>query len=834
VNGYPYHKHEVPSPAVAYLAKQVGVPTEQYVQYPWSGRTIEYHRAQIRTLLGWREATEQDAVDLGEWLCAQVLPQERDLDHLKVAVAARCRVLQIEPPTAGQIDRLVRSALRTHEELFCATLLQRLTPPLCARLDALLQAPSAPSPETASAQPLPDAPPCEEATGSGHPEPGRPPWHDVKADPGPATLDSVIDEVATLHRLRVLDLPPDLFAHVPAKVLQTYRRRAAAEDVHELRRHPAALRATLLSAFCWVRQQEVTDSLIDLLLAMVHRIGMTAERRVEHELRDDLKRVTGKTNLLFQVAEVALDHPDGLVKEVLYPVIGEQTLRDLVKEYRATGPAYRRHIHLVMRNSYRAHYRRMLPHLLDAVEFRSNNAVHRPVIRALALLKEYATSKQRYYAATADVPIDGVIRPGWRAIIVEKDGDGAERVNRINYEICVLQALRDKLRCREIWVVGAGRFGDPENDLPADFEAQRVTYYETLKLPLAADTFIADLQKEMIGALSTLDRDMVTNPDVKILSKAGGWIALSPLLAQPEPLHLATLKAEVGHRWPMSSLLDFLKETDLRVGFTGQFKSPTVWETLEPSTLQRRLLLCLYGLGTNTGLKRMSDESQGDAYKDLLYVRRRFLHRDALRGAIAQVVNAIFQTRQPHIWGEGTTACASDSKKFGAWDQNLMTEYSPRHHGNGVMIYWHVERKAVCIYSQLKTCSSSEVATMIEGVLRHCTEMTVEKTYVDSHGQSEVAFAFTRLLGFELLPRLKGMHFQKLYRPEVGCPEAYPHLQPVLTRPIDWDLIRQQYDLYVSCNWGQHHRPAHIRVLRSRASGADPAVAARPRVLWAA
>ena len=26
---------------------------------------------------------------------------------------------------------------------------------------------------------------------------------------------------------------------------------------------------------------------------------------------------------------------------------------------------------------------------------------------------------------------------------------------------------------------------------------------------------------------------------------------------------------------------------------------------------------------------------------------------------------------------------------------------------------------------------------MIEGVLRHCTEMSVEKNYVDTHGQSE-------------------------------------------------------------------------------------------------
>jgi TnpA family transposase len=123
-----------------------------------------------------------------------------------------------------------------------------------------------------------------------------------------------------------------------------------------------------------------------------------------------------------------------------------------------------------------------------------------------------------------------------------------------------------------------------------------------------------------------------------------------------------------------------------------------------------------------------------------------------------------------------------------------MTEWHARYGGPGVMIYWHVERKAACIYSQLKTCSSSEVAAMIEGVLRHCTEMSVERQYVDSHGQSEVAFAFCHLLGFQLLPRLKAIHAQRLYRPEAGKPDAYPNLQLILSRPINWDLISQQYD----------------------------------------
>jgi hypothetical protein len=65
---------------------------------------------------------------------------------------------------------------------------------------------------------------------------------------------------------------------------------------------------------------------------------------------------------------------------------------------------------------------------------------------------------------------------------------------------------------------------------------------------------------------------------------------------------------------------------------------------------------------------------------------------------------------------------------------------------------------------------------------------------VDSHGQSEVAFAFCRLLGFLLLPRLKNIGRQRLYRPLAGQPDAYPRLLHVLSRPIDWELIRQQYD----------------------------------------
>src|SRR5206468_3995377 len=113
--------------------------------------------------------------------------------------------------------------------------------------------------------------------------------------------------------------------------------------------------------------------------------------------------------------------------------------------------------------------------------------------------------------------------------VVEKDKEGEMRINRVNYELCVLETLREKLRCRELWVVGANKYRNPDNDLPRDFDAQREAYYQALGQPLDAEEFVRALQQQMRGALETFDRTLSKNPKVRLLEKKGGWIALSPL-----------------------------------------------------------------------------------------------------------------------------------------------------------------------------------------------------------------------------------------------------------------------------------------------------------------
>jgi TnpA family transposase len=614
----------------------------------------------------------------------------------------------------------------------------------------------------------------------------------LAADPGRIGLESLLTEIGKLELLRGLALPSDLLRGVHPEQIKRFRRRTAIETAWELRRHSERIRLPLLAFWCIPRQAEVIDGLVELLMQVTHRITVKAERRVLKELVEEAFEVRGKAGILFRVAEAAVGSPEGVVREVIFPAAGQSTLEALVREARTLGLPQSRRVHTAARASYGSYYRRMMPRLLAALEFRSNNGTHRPLLDALDAIRSAEDEGRQYFRAD-EVAVEGVIRPKWRDIVLE-DSPSGQRINCINYEICVLQTLRERLRCKEIWVTEADRFRNPDEDLPADFDDRRAACYQRLGLPTQVDDFIDSVRADLTEALRTLDRGMPRNSGVRLDARRRHPIIVSPFDPQVEPPGLAAIKAELGRRWPMTGLLDVLKESDLRVGFTEAFTTAAAREVTERDEVRRRLLLCLYGLGTNAGIKRLAVGKHGFSYKELLHTRRLYIDADALRDATRRVVNATLAARRPNIWGEGTTACASDSRHFGAFDQNLMTEWHARYGGRGVMIYWHVERGSVCIHSRLRRCSSSEVAAMIEGVLRHDTEMEIERQYVDSHGQSEVAFAFCRLLGFQLLPRLKAIAAQRLYLPEAGITSSYPNLACILARPIDWTLIEQQYD----------------------------------------
>lgn len=105
----------------------------------------------------------------------------------------------------------------------------------------------------------------------------------------------------------------------------------------------------------------------------------------------------------------------------------------------------------------------------------------------------------------------------------------------------------------------------------------------------------------MCEALSTFDGGLKKNRYVHIGPKGGGWITLTPLDAQPDPPNLTAFKAELNATWPMTSLLDMIKETDLRLGFTDVLRSPTTYEMLERSVCNHACCSACTGSGPMPG-----------------------------------------------------------------------------------------------------------------------------------------------------------------------------------------------------------------------------------------
>jgi Tn3 transposase DDE domain len=209
----------------------------------------------------------------------------------------------------------------------------------------------------------------------------------MKEGAGAVSVETVLDEIAKLKQLRALGLPEALFRDVPGKLVTHYRQRAASEKPRELRRHSPQMRYTLLAALCWQRQREITDNLVELLIHIAHRVGVRAEEKVDVELAKYAKKIIGKAKLLYKLAKAAKGQPDGVVRDVIYPVVSEKTLEDLICEAEA-AEKHEQRVKFVTRGSYSRHYRRIAPALLKVLSFQSNNDLHRPVMDALALIIE--------------------------------------------------------------------------------------------------------------------------------------------------------------------------------------------------------------------------------------------------------------------------------------------------------------------------------------------------------------------------------------------------------------------------------------------------------------
>jgi hypothetical protein len=346
---FPRGANEIEAQGIAALSRQLDIPAPTANAAFLTGRTAERFRAEIRTRFGFREATVADAEQLLVWLRDHDVAAEvgGELEPMLEQLEGRCRALAIEPPTPERMERIARSALRAHEDRFHTSVHERLPPATRERLDALLY------PEKIGAD-------TEDAQG---PTTDRTPTLLVKLrdDPGRPSLASLQDALAKLERLRGIDLPTDLFNGVSPQDLERSRQRVSVEVPRDLRRHPEPARLTWLAAF-------------------VHLRVRTSDRRPRGSAHRDhpqdrcARRAQGRAR--------AAGRPQARLRQTKPAVragrcgagpAGRRGARRRLSRRRRADLAepgqgmeghrtdLSRHLRAVIRNSYRGHYRRMVP-----------------------------------------------------------------------------------------------------------------------------------------------------------------------------------------------------------------------------------------------------------------------------------------------------------------------------------------------------------------------------------------------------------------------------------------------------------------------------------------
>ncbi|KPI20517.1 transposase Tn3 family protein [Actinobacteria bacterium OK006] len=254
------------------------------------------------------------------------------------------------------------------------------------------------------------------------------------------------------------------------------------------------------------------------------------------------------------------------------------------------------------------------------LEIPSSNHAHRPVNEALALVAQYANAANTtYYLLGETVPVHKAMGEDWAEVVHRADKSGRRRVVRMVYEVVAFQALRDQLKCKEIWLVGADKWRNLDEDLPQDFEARRVENYRELRKPLDAAVFVDELREQMTTELPLLNDRMLKLSWLDIAERKSGAIRLTAAEAkpEPEPRNLRRIKAEVQRRWGIVPLVDMLKEAVLRTGCLDAVTSVSGGGSLSPEVFAERLLLGIYAYGTNTGIKAVASRGHGHTEDEL-------------------------------------------------------------------------------------------------------------------------------------------------------------------------------------------------------------------------
>jgi len=402
-----------------------------------------------------------------------------------------------------------------------------------------------------------------------------------------------------------------------------------------------------------------------------------------------------------------------------------------------------------------------------------------PVLDALNKLRA------QYAAGTHSLPADVTasrLGPAWRQAIADDDRERAFRA----LEVATLFALRRALRNGSVWLEHSLSFRGRERLFIPDerWQAEARRHYARLQLPAKASDFLTPLLERVRAGV-----DAVAKAARAGTLRVDDELHLVPLAADEEDPEVTQLRSRLDQRIGEVQLPEVILAVDAEVRFS--------WIMLgrEPRSGQELLMAYAGILAHGTSLTaaecaRMIPQLSATSI------------RQAMRWAgderrLAQACQAVLEFMQRHAiaasWGRADLA-SSDMMSLETSRRVWQARQDPRRQTSSIGVYSHVCDRWGIFHAQPIVPNERQAGAAIEGVVRQ-ERVETSQLAVDTHGYTDFAMALSRLLGFDLCPRLRELRQRHLFVPRgTKIPEE---IAAVCEASVDTTLIESHWDSLV-------------------------------------
>ncbi len=536
-------------------------------------------------------------------------------------------------------------------------------------------------------------------------------------------------------------------------------------------------RATLTAAVIDL-EARLADAAIQMFDRLIGGMFTRARRGRERRYQDSIQSV-GQLMRLFGATITALDEAvqnGGDPLELIDEAVGWHRLVAAKAQVDALADLAGEDALVTATERY-ATLRRFSPAFLDAFTFKASGT-GTALIKAIDVIRDANTRKSR------DLP-DGVPLPfpnrQWKRLITENG-----RIDRRRYEIAIMATLRDRLRAGDVWIEGTRNYQRFDAYLLGRRDAAKVA--DALPFDSNAASYLADRARNLDWRLRRFAKQLKTNKLEGVsLERDRLKLQQMPPVTPPEA---EALDRKLDTLLPRVRITELLLEVAERTGFLNAFRDlRSGKEHDNPSTV----LAAILADGTNLGLERMANASEGVSYAQLAWTHNWYLSPENYQAALAMIISAHHELPFARHWGAGTSS-SSDGQFFrsgrsrsGAADVNAKYGAEP-----GVKIYSHLSDHFASFGSRIMSATAGEAPYVLDGLVLGAGNLPLHEHYTDTGGATDHVFALCHLLGFRFAPRLRDIGDRKLG--SIAAPSTYKGIENLMGRTIKTAAIEADWD----------------------------------------